>query len=152
LRTDTYGRRFLQRANQRICTGYIRIFYCSRALEWINIRQLFHSVLCLFHFSHLCHILDGIACTHAKRLLGFCDPKTLSETSSFAQASTYVCTTDLRIIQHKQLRDALAYGLNHIPLRPTNIAQTVRTVMTAFDQLVDILDLVHTEFQLLEAR
>jgi hypothetical protein len=188
LRTDTYGRRFLQRANQRICTGYIRISYGSRALEWINIRQLFHSVLCLFHFSHLCHILDGItfawsyietimatlykpasvfkkfsfvhllddtnkcACTHAKRLLGFCDPKTLSETSSFAQASTHVCTTDLRIIQHKQLRDALAYGLNHILLRPTNIAQTVRTVMNAFDQLVDILDLVHTEFQLLEAR
>jgi hypothetical protein len=188
LRTDTYGRKSLQRENQRRCSGYIRILYCSRALEWINIHQLFHKVLCLFHFSHLCHILDDItfawsyneslaaelykpaavfkknsfanllddsqhcACTHAQRLIGFCDPQTLNEVSNSSQSGLHVRTTDLRIIQHRQLRHALSQGLNHIPLRPTDIAQTVRIVMSAFDQLVNILGLDHTVLHLLEAR
>jgi hypothetical protein len=188
LRTNTYGRRSLQRVNQRKCSGYIRILYCSRALEWINIRQLFHRVLCLFHFSHLCHILDDItfawsyneslaaalyrpasvfkkisfanllndsqqcACTHAQRLIGFCDPQTTNEVSRFSQSGLHVRTTDLRIIQHRQLRHALSQGLNHIPLRPTDIAQIVRIIMSAFDQLVNILGLDHADSQLLEAR
>jgi hypothetical protein len=60
LQTDAYGRRFLQCVNQRKCIGYIKIFYCSRALEWLNIRRLFHDILCLFQFSHLYSLLEDI--------------------------------------------------------------------------------------------
>ena len=59
---------------------------------------------------------------------------------------------DLRIIQHKQLRQALSLGFNHIPLRSTDIAQTVKTVMGAFDQLTSILGLDQDNHHVLEAR
>lgn len=165
---DTYGRKSLQRQKQRQCSGYIRLTYCSRALEWINIRQLFYKVLCLFHYSHFCHILDNItfawsynesltatvykpttvfkkfsfinlldnsqqcACTNTQRLAGFCDPRTLDEISSFSSARLHVRTTDLKIIQHRQLRHALAQGLNHIPLRRTDIAENSESYHECF--------------------
>ena len=119
---------------QRQCSGYIQILYNSRALEWINIHQLFHTALCFFCFLHVAHILDNIifawsynesllaalykpamvfkkisfanlldesqhcACKHAQRLIGFCNPQTLNEVSSFSQAGLHVQIIDLRII------------------------------------------------------
>lgn len=56
------------------------------------------------------------------------------------------------IIQHPGLRQALKQGLNHIVLRPTNIAQAVAVTLDAFDQLVNILHLDQTEFPISEAR
>jgi hypothetical protein len=38
---------------------------------------------------------------------------------------------DMSLIQHKELRLALAQGLNHIPLKPTSIAHAVATIMGA---------------------
>jgi hypothetical protein len=38
---DSYGRRSMQRIDNRVRTGFIRIHYSSRALEWINVRRLF---------------------------------------------------------------------------------------------------------------
>ena len=188
LRVDNYGRKKLQRVNQKHCSGYIRLLYCSRALEWINIRQIFHQVLCLFHLSHLSHILDNVTfawsyhesltatlykpaavfkkfafvnlldeskqcvCTQTKRLLRFCDPDTLGEVSTFSPTGVHVRTTDLRIVQHRQLRHALSQGLNHILLRPTEIAQTLRTILSAFDQMITILGLDLTDSLIMEAR
>jgi hypothetical protein len=44
-------------------------------------------------------------------------------------------------LQYSLLRDALSQGLNHIPLRPTNISESVAVFVDAFKQLVDILQL-----------
>ena len=56
------------------------------------------------------------------------------------------------IIQHPSLRQALKQGLNHIVLRPTNIAQAVAVALDAFDQLVTILHLDQIGFPINEAR
>jgi hypothetical protein len=164
------------------------MFYGSRALEWVNVRKLFQELLVLFHFAHLCPVVDDItiawsygdnlssvvyrpslvfktfsfvdllnkdqqcACRSARRLLNFCDPSTLNETSSFAKIQLHVRTTDLSLIQHNGLRNALAQGLNHIPVRPTNIAEAVAIIMDAFEQLSCILQLESLQFPLHEAR
>ena len=145
-------------------------------------------MLCLFHLSHLSHILDNVtftwsynesltamlykpaavfkkisfvnlldesqqcACAQAQRLLRFCDANTVSELSSFSLVGLHVRTTDLSIIQHRLLRHAVSQGLNHIPLRPTEIAQTVRTVMSAFEQFMDLLGLDQVGSVILQAR
>ena len=41
-------------------------------------------------------------------------------------------------MQHSSLRVALAQGLNHIPLKPTKIAEAMAVVMCAFEQAVII--------------
>ena len=92
------------------------------------------------------------ACNHAQRLKGFCDPQTLHEVTSFSQPGLHVRTIDLRIIQHRHLRHAVAQGLNHIPVRPTDIAEAVKTILNAFDQLVDILGIEYMDSSLLAAR
>jgi hypothetical protein len=57
---DSYGRKVMQRVNNRPRTGFIRIHYSSRALEWINIRKLFQDLLIFFQFSHLCSLVENI--------------------------------------------------------------------------------------------
>ena len=104
-----------------------------------------------FSFVDLLDVSLQCACNHAQRLKGFYDPQTLHELSSFNQPGLHVRTTDLRIIQHRHLRHAVAQGLNHIPLRTTDIAQAVKTVMYAFDQLVEILGIEHMDSNLLAA-
>jgi hypothetical protein len=59
---------------------------------------------------------------------------------------------NLDIIQHPGLRAILKQGLNHIVLRPTHIAQAVATVLSAFDQLIPILQLDLIQFPINEAR
>jgi hypothetical protein len=58
----------------------------------------------------------------------------------------------LYIIQHSGLKVALLQGLNHIPLSPTKIGETVAIIMDAFSQLVDILQLIILQFPIEEAR
>jgi hypothetical protein len=116
---------------------------------------MFYQPAAVFKKNSFTNLLDKdhhCLCTSAIRLLGFCDPLTLSEMSSFVDASPHVRTMDLDIIQHKQLRHALTQGLNHIPLRPTNIGKAVAAIMLAFEQLLTILGLSHDEFPIEAAK
>ena len=188
LSTDTYGRTTMHRTCNKKKTGFIKLVYCNRALEWLNIRRLLHDLLIVFHFSYLCSLVDDItfawayheplslqlykpaavfkkfsfvnllneadlcACTTALRLKKFCDPLTVNEMSQYSKPSMHVRSMDMSIIQHKELRQAVAQGLNHIPLQPTDIAKAIAVVMSAYEQFVLILDLVHLEFPIVEAR
>jgi hypothetical protein len=59
---------------------------------------------------------------------------------------------NMDIIQHRDLRLAISQGLNHIPLRPTNIVKAIAAIMHAFDQLVALLNLIQLQFPVDEAR
>jgi hypothetical protein len=48
------------RNNNRSHSGFIKMFYSSRALEWINLRKLFLDLLVFFQFSHLCSIVEDL--------------------------------------------------------------------------------------------
>ena len=92
-------------------------------------------------FLHLLDETDHCACLHAKRLYNFLDVKTVQETSRVAVAQMHVRLVDINLIQHRELRKALAMGLNHIPLKLTYLAVTIATIMDAFLQLIQILKL-----------
>lgn len=87
----------------------------------------------MFSFIDLFDEEKQCLCSSAHRLRNFCDSLTLNETSSFAKSSIHVCTMDSYIVQHKGLREALSQGLNHIPVRPTNIAEATTIMMDAFE-------------------
>jgi hypothetical protein len=105
-----------------------------------------------FSFSNLLDESMTCACTTTSRLLRFCDPLTQAETSSFCKLSLHVQSMDLNILQYKALHQALAQGLNHIPLKPTCIVQAVAIIMSAFEQLNNILNLEVLSFPLTDAR
>lgn len=105
-----------------------------------------------FSFVHLLSKDDACPCTSSARLRGFCDPLTITETSSFCKPAVHVRTMDINIIQHKLLRSAISQGLNHIPLQPTTIAKAVVSIMHAFEQLVLILHLGQLRFPIDAAR
>jgi len=180
--TNNYGRLKVKRTSNSKKAGYIKLKYCDRALEWINLRKIFQDLMISFQYDHLCPIIEDIvfawsyvenlatvlykpsavfkqfsfiqlldeanscACLSTKRFFKFLDPLTINETSSYARSTAHVRTMDLSIIQHSSLRDAVAQGLNHIPLRPTNITHALATALDAFEQLVSILDLESTDF------
>ena len=104
-----------------------------------------------FSFIHLLDEREKCACMNFNKFKKFCDPLTALESSSKAHTGVHVRTMDLNIIQHKELREALSQGLNHIPLQPTCITKALATVMQAFDQLIDILDLERIQFPIDEA-
>ena len=104
-----------------------------------------------FSFCHLLHEDSTCACNLVKRLNGFLDPMTLNETSRFTKRCMHIRSMDISIIQNKELRAALRQGLNHIPLRPSNIAEAIAIVLDAYDQLVLILNLMSTNFPVKEA-
>jgi hypothetical protein len=58
--TNNYGRKKIIQSDTKRLTGFIRMFYGSRALEWINIRKVFQELLVLFQFAHLCLVVDDI--------------------------------------------------------------------------------------------
>lgn len=185
--TDKHGRNKIERVNSRKHSGFIKLFYGSRALEWLNLRKLFKELLMFFHFSHLCSTVDEVTfawsysdnlstvfynpsavfktfsfadlldkdqhclCVTANRLKAFCDPLTVNESSSFSKTSMHVRTMDLSIVQHKGLRQALSQGMNHIPLRPSNIAEAIAIALDAFAQLAVILNLAYLQFPLEDA-
>jgi hypothetical protein len=120
-----------------------------------NLSMVFYkpsAVFKKFSFINLLSEDTSCACSTATRLRSFCDPLTINETSSFAHVGVHVRTMDLSIIQHCGLRDALMQGLNHIPLSPTKIGETVAVIMDVFSQLVDILQLSTLQFPIDEAR
>ena len=55
--------------------------------------------------------------------------------------TAHVRTMDTNIIHHLGLRKALALGLNHIPLRNTNIQETIQMVVDTFMQVCQVLRL-----------
>lgn len=105
-----------------------------------------------FSFIQLLDPTSSCLCTSAKRLIRFCDPQTCHELSSHAPSGLHVRTMDLTIIQHKELRHAIAQGLNHIPLQPTHIAKAVAAIMQAYAQLTQILNLESLQFPVVEAQ
>ena len=188
LTTDAYGRRKVMKTKRQEHSGFIKLTYGSRAIEWLNIRQLLLDLLIFYNFSHTCPVVkdiifawsylgnlskifykpasvfknfsfvhlfdehDKCACTSASRLRNFCDPLTINEESKYCKSSLHVRTMNVDIIQHPGLRQALKQGLNHIVLRPTNIAQAVAVTLDAFDQLIGILHLDQIAFPINEAR
>ena len=77
----------------------------------------------------------------------FLDPRTLDERSSFAPPVVHVRTVDVKIIHHKKLKDAVAMGLNHIPMKPTtSFAPSIAAILDGFKQIVQILGLYNQNF------
>ena len=57
---DGYNRSKVQKIPTQKKSGFIKLIYGSRALEWLNIRQLLLDLLVFFEFSHLCPIIWDI--------------------------------------------------------------------------------------------
>ena len=76
-------------------------------------------------------------CTSSKRLGQFVDPETIDDNDPRA----HVRTMDIKIIHHHGLREAIGLGLNHIPLRHTNIQEAIQVVMNTFVQVCQLLKL-----------
>ena len=143
-------------------TGIVHVNYCSRALEWVNMKQLFFEVFTQFSIPHLIPFLLNIMfawnflpnvsrfcyrpalvfkdfdvsahmigayeciCNSSKRLIQFLDPETIDDTNG--DPRMHVRTMDTTIIHHYGLREVVTLGLNHIPLRNTNIREIVQVV------------------------
>ena len=71
-----------------------------------------------FSFAHLLHENEQCTCSHVSKLKQFCDPLTMTETSSFCKPSMHVYTMNMKIIQHRDLCVTLFHGFNHIPCSP----------------------------------
>lgn len=105
-----------------------------------------------FSFLHLFDVNEACVCQKAKRLRPFLDPDTHEQSSSHDGTSSHVRTMDTKIIQHAELRRATSQGMNHIPLKPTSLADCVATIMDAFGQLISILSLENQDFPISDAR
>ena len=105
-----------------------------------------------FIFVHLLHKEDTYACSSFARFGNFYDPLTIIETSNFCKAFMYIRMMDINIVQHKHLLATISQGLNHIPLQSTCIARAVASIMQAFEQLVQILQLHQLQFPIDAAR
>jgi hypothetical protein len=154
-------------------TGIVHVNYCSRALEWVNMKQLFSEVFNHFSVPHLIPLLLNIMfawnflpnvsrfcykpamvfkdfhvsslmndsyeciCNSSKRLVQFLDPDTRNENNIDPRA--HVRTMDTNIIHHRELREAMALGLNHIPLKNTNIREAIQVIADTFGQVCQLL-------------
>jgi len=105
-----------------------------------------------FSFLHLLDPKSQCLCNTARRLKEFLDPNTLLEKTKFAPACAHVRTMDTKIVQHPELRQAIANGLNHIPIRPTNLGACIAVTLEAFEQLCDVLSLEQQDFPVADAR
>ena len=112
-------------------------------------RRFYRPALVFKQFSFL-QLLDEnqqCMCGKSKRFARFLDSKTMEEISSVVPAAVHVRTVDMNIIHHKRLRQALAMGLNHIPMKPTSLfATTIATILDGFQQVALILQLDQQEF------
>jgi hypothetical protein len=63
LNTDSYGRFKAQRSSSHNKADFVKLYYCSDALEWLNLRSIFIDLLMYFHFDHLYPILWDIVFT-----------------------------------------------------------------------------------------
>jgi hypothetical protein len=57
---DSYSKSKVQKTPTQRKSGFIKLTYGSRALEWLNIRQLLLDRLVFFEFSHLCPIVQDV--------------------------------------------------------------------------------------------
>jgi hypothetical protein len=95
-----------------------------------------------FAFLQLLDPTDECLCRKSKRLAKYLDVRTVEETSSFADAQVHVRTINTNIIHHKRLKQAVAMGLNHIPLKPTSkLDVSIAVAIDGFSQLSQILSL-----------
>lgn len=120
-----------------------------------SISSLFYkptSVFKNFEFADVLNDANMCVCNSAKRLRKFLDPLMLQEATSYSSPLTHVRTVNCDILQHADLRRAVAMGLNHIPLKPTNIAVCIATILDAFDQTASILGLENHDFPVNEAK
>jgi hypothetical protein len=76
-------------------------------------------------------------CAKSKRLAQFVDPGTMDD--NYHDPRTHVCTMNTRIIHHHGLREAITLGLNHIPLKNTNIQEAIQVVVNTFVQVCQLL-------------
>jgi hypothetical protein len=115
LRIDNYGRKSLQRVNQRQCSGYIRILYCSRALEIWN-GLISASFFIKFYASFTFHTyviywmtspLPGL--TMNLSLLSYTSRR---QCSNFFRLLTY--WTTLSIVHALMPRDSLDYVIHKL--------------------------------------
>ena len=90
-------------------------------------------------FNVKTHINDSFQCicNSSKRLMQFLDPDTMD--NSNGNSKMHVRTMDTSIIHNKGLRDAITLGLNHIPLRNTNVRETIQVIMDTFGQVCQLL-------------
>jgi len=51
LSCDQVGRTILQRVNKRKSSGIVIVTYPSRAMEWVNMKQVFQEMMIHFGFS-----------------------------------------------------------------------------------------------------
>ena len=81
--------------------------------------------------------LDTCICNSYKRLIQFLDPDTMDNTSG--DLRMHVRTMDTKIIHNHGLREAITLGLNHIPLRNTNIHEIVQVIVDTFGHVCHLL-------------
>ena len=175
LSRNTLGRQFVTRIKKSECSGIIHVRYCSRALEWVNMKKLFSEVFVHFSIPHVIPILLNLMfawsffpnvsrycykpatvfkefkvamlvngsymciCNKAKRFSEFIDPGTMDNNVDTPMA--HVRTMDTHIVRHHGLREAIALGLNHIPLRNTKLQEAIQVVVDTFVQVCQVLKL-----------
>ena len=76
-------------------------------------------------------------CNSSKIMIQFLDPDTMDNTSD--DPMMHVRTMDTKIIHNHGLKDAITLGLNHIPLRNTNIREAIKVIVDIFGQVCHLL-------------
>jgi hypothetical protein len=93
----------------QLCPLLEDIIFCWSYAK--TLASVFYKPTTIFKKFSFVHLLDETAlcaCTTTSKLLRFCNPLTALETSSFAKSSLHVRTMGINIIQHKDLKFALA--------------------------------------------
>lgn len=127
------------------------------AFSWTydcNLASKVYKPSMVFKQFSFVHLLDDSAkclCSSAQRFHAFLDPLTAKEFSHMNNPVMHVRTTDLNIVQHPLLRSALCMGLNHIPLRPTDLKETISVATDAFARLYSMLRLYEYNLDLAKA-
>ena len=85
---------------------------------------------------------DMCICHTSKRFNKFLDKDTMEENNT-TKGRGHVRTMDISIIQHRELRHAIAMGLNHIPLRPTVIHEAIQVIYDTFIKVCQLLNVEH---------
>ena len=76
-------------------------------------------------------------CAKFKRLAQFVDPGTMDD--NYHDPRAHLRTMNTRIIHHHGLREAITLGLNHVPLKNTNIQEAIQVVVNTFVHVCQLL-------------
>ena len=123
-----------------------------------NVSRYYYKPATVFKdFSVLLFINGSYACIYnkAKKFHMFLDPDTIDH--NLINPMAHVRTMDTNIIHHHELRDTITLGLNHIPLRNTNMQETIQVIMDIFLQVYQVLKLegcldVHSATKMVRTR